>query len=229
MPPLNSPAGQKWFDAFLALHGPFDFIIFDNIQALLTGDMMTEEQWSKVLPWVRALTRRSIGQLWFHHTGHDETKGYGSKAREWQMDTVAIMEKVESEDDIAFTLKFTKARERTPDNRADFEPVTMSLRGDEWHHGKPTPIKKPVTGKNKVALDALKKALNAAGAIPPTCADIPDNTPTVRVDLWQRYAIQMGISEAEATKTKNQTFKRAVEALQGKNIIGRWNDECWIV
>ena len=41
-------------------------------------------------PAVGALAHaRSIGQMWFHHTGHDESKSYGSKAREWQMDTVA--------------------------------------------------------------------------------------------------------------------------------------------
>ena len=83
MPPLNTPQGQKWMDDFIEKHGPFDLIIFDNIQALLVGDMKDEEQWANILPWVRSLTRRSIGQMWFHHTGHDETKSYGSKAREW--------------------------------------------------------------------------------------------------------------------------------------------------
>ena len=106
-------------------------MIFDNIQALLVGDMKDEEQWSKVLPWVRSLTRRSIGQVWFHHTGHDESRSYGSKAREWQMDCVAIMEKVHDPDsDLAFSLKFTKARERTPESREDFEPIIMRLKGD---------------------------------------------------------------------------------------------------
>jgi hypothetical protein len=96
MPPLNTPHGQTWFDAFIEAHGPFDLIIFDNIQALLVGDMKDEEQWAKALPWVRSLTRRSIGQIWLHHTGHDESKSYGSKAREWQMDTVILMERADT-------------------------------------------------------------------------------------------------------------------------------------
>src|SRR5262249_24177794 len=29
MPPLNTPQGQAWLDAFIAKHGPFDLIIFD--------------------------------------------------------------------------------------------------------------------------------------------------------------------------------------------------------
>ena len=130
MPPLNTEAGQEWMDSFILRHGPFDLIIFDNIQALLVGDMKDEEQWAKVLPWVRSLTRRSIGQIWFHHTGHDETRSYGSKAREWQMDVVAIMERVDDTDaDLAFSLKFTKARERTPETKEDFEPIIMRLKG----------------------------------------------------------------------------------------------------
>ena len=88
-----------------------------------------------MLPWVRSLTKRQIGQLWFHHTGHDETRSYGSKAKEWQMDTVIVMEGTKAEDaDVAFTLKFTKARMRTPDNKADFEDVTLMLTGTTWDH-----------------------------------------------------------------------------------------------
>jgi RecA-family ATPase len=116
MPPLNSKEGQRWLDHKIAGIGPFDLVIFDNIQALLVGDMKEEEQWAKILDWVRDLTRRSIGQLWFHHTGHDETRSYGSKAREWQFDTVALMERVDTKEDLAFTLRFTKARGRTSEN-----------------------------------------------------------------------------------------------------------------
>ena len=133
MPPLNTKGGQKWVDRFIEEHGPFDFIFFDNIQALLAGNMKEEEQWAEMLPWVRSLTRRSIGQMWFHHTGHDESKGYGSKAREWQMDVVILMERVKLPGiDLAFSIKFTKSRGKTPDNRDDFEPVTMKLENDEW-------------------------------------------------------------------------------------------------
>jgi hypothetical protein len=80
---------------------------------------------------MRDLTRRSIGQCWIHHT-NDDGKSYGTKTREWQLDTVVAMRRVETDDDIAFTLDFTKARERAPHNRADFAPLTIVLRDDEW-------------------------------------------------------------------------------------------------
>ena len=40
--------------------------------------MVDEEAWAQALPWVKSLTKRGIGQLWVHHTGHDESKGYGT-------------------------------------------------------------------------------------------------------------------------------------------------------
>lgn len=130
LPPLNTEDGQVWLDTFISDHGPFALIVFDNIQSLLTGNMKDEELWATALPWVRSLTKRQMGQIWFHHTGHDETRSYGSKAKEWQMDTVIVMEGTKAEDaDVAFTLKFTKARMRTPDNKADFEDVTPDAYG----------------------------------------------------------------------------------------------------
>ncbi len=45
-----------------------------------------------------------------------------------------MMERVESDLDLAFSVKFTKARERAQNNREDFAPVAMRLRGDRWEH-----------------------------------------------------------------------------------------------
>jgi hypothetical protein len=43
------------------------------------------------------------------------------------------MEAIERpEVDIAFKCKFSKARERTPDNQADFDPAVITLAGDRW-------------------------------------------------------------------------------------------------
>ena len=159
MPPLNQPQGQRWMDAFIAKHGPFDLIVFDNIQALLVGEMKEEDSWGSVLPWVKSLTRRSIGQIWFHHTGHDEGQGYGTKTREWMMDVVALMKRVEDKAaDLAFTLEFAKARERDRDNRADFEPVTLRLVDDAWEAGD-APVKGGTKPNEQTMLGILADAM----------------------------------------------------------------------
>jgi len=85
---LNTAEGQLWISALIKKLGGIDLIIFDNIMSLIAGDMKDEEPWQQTLPWVRWLTRQAVGQIWIHHTGHDETRSYGTKTREWQMDTV---------------------------------------------------------------------------------------------------------------------------------------------
>jgi hypothetical protein len=126
MPPLNTPEGQAWMDTKIEETNP-DLIIFDNIQALVVGDHTKEESWAPVLPWVRSLTKRKRGQAWMHHNeGHSD----GTKTREWQLDACLLMERVA--DDLTFTIKFTKARGRRPENRADFEDTTIGLRNNKW-------------------------------------------------------------------------------------------------
>ncbi len=203
MPPLNTPNGQRWIDAFIKDHGPFDLIIFDNIQALLEGDMKDEEQWSSILPYVRSLTRRCIGQIWFHHTGHDESRSYGSKAREWQMDTVGLMERVAVPgSDIAFTLNFTKARERTPENRRDFDPVTMTLTGNEWSCDQTPPPKKDLGLNQRVMFGILADAMPTG----------------LLQDEWHNKAKETGIARQRMWEVKRD--------LKARKLIheysGRW-------
>src|SRR5215203_4362438 len=69
------------------------------------------------------------------HTGHDETKSYGSKTREWQMDTVIHLQPVKRDDtDISFSLEFRKARERAPQDRSDFADLHVALVDGRWEH-----------------------------------------------------------------------------------------------
>jgi hypothetical protein len=130
--PLNTTAGQAYIERLIAQIKP-DFIVFDAVMCLLTGDMKDGEAWAAVMPWVRSLTRRRIGQLWLHHTGHDESRSYGDKTKEWQLDTVMHMEAIERDDaDVSFALEFRKARERTPATRADFQRARIAIVGDQW-------------------------------------------------------------------------------------------------
>src|SRR5262249_31653068 len=119
MQPLNTRAGQQFIDSVIHDLGGIDFIAFDNVMALIAGDQKDEEGWRQTLPWVKSLPPRNIGQLWVHHTGHDETRSYGTKTREWHMDTTLHLDTVDRPDTdvISFQLTFRKARERTPATR----------------------------------------------------------------------------------------------------------------
>ena len=125
MPPLNTDAGRAWLWREIETVKP-DALFLDAIMCLLAGNMSEEESWAPVKDLVRQISSRRIAQVWLHHTGHDASKGYGTKTREWEMDTVIMLSKLESEDDApdaaAFRLEFTKARMKKPTNFAQFAP-----------------------------------------------------------------------------------------------------------
>jgi hypothetical protein len=67
----------------------------------MIGSMSEEESWAPVKNMSRQISARRIAQVWDHHTGHDTTKGFGTKTREWQMDVVIMLSKVDDENDSA--------------------------------------------------------------------------------------------------------------------------------
>jgi putative DNA primase/helicase len=122
MPPLNADAGRAWLLREIETVKP-DIIFFDAIMCLLTGSMAEEESWAPIKDLVRLLSARRIAQVWLHHTGHDATKGFGTKTREWEMDTVVMLSKLDDggeDPSAAFQLEFTKARMKAPGNYKQF-------------------------------------------------------------------------------------------------------------
>jgi hypothetical protein len=130
MPPLNTPEGEKWLWREIDLIKP-DLIVFDSIMCLLTGSMSEEESWAPVKALVRKISSRRIAQVWLHHTGHDNSKGFGTKTREWEMDTVVSLTKG-GEDDKSLSMEFKKARLRTPEMREQFEARKITCGPDGW-------------------------------------------------------------------------------------------------
>jgi len=229
MPPLNFPAGQAFIDAQIEAHGGFDFIFFDNIQALLVGDMREEEPWRAVLPWVRRLTNRGIGQVWGHHTGIDKTRSYGTSTREWQMDSVLLLGAVESGDaDLAFTVEFLKARERTPANRGEFAPMLVTLTGDIWTSEPSDRAGGAKRYARDYALGLLQDALVRWGEIPPACEFIPPATACVLEVLWRQRFADANISDASRNGLL-KAFRRAAQDLIERGLVRKHDPWVWIV
>ena len=138
-----------------------DAICFDNVMSLIAGSMKDEEAWMEVLPLIQTLVAFEIGQVWIHHTGHDTTKGYGTKTREWLLDTVILLQKIERPGtDVSFSLEFTKARERTPQTRHDFEEVTIALVNDEWITSAKTVKRAKVSAVGEKYFEAFCEAIS---------------------------------------------------------------------
>jgi hypothetical protein len=191
--PLNTSQGQDMIEAVIARIGKVELIIFDNIMSLVAGDMREEESWRQTIPFQLSLTKRKIGQLWLHHTGHDESRSYGTKTREWQMDTVLFGSTVERpEADVSMKIEFRKARERTPQTRADFADINVALVAGEWTYSNPdggTKSKPSPTGQK--FLDALMNAL--AGDDATTSVGIR----RVAIEAWKRECIALGLVDQD--------------------------------
>ena len=214
-----------------------DLIVFDNVQALTTGDMLDPVEWQKILGWMQKLTGQHIGQLWIHHTGHNEQQSYGTKTREWQLDTVALLERVElPAADIAFKIRFTKARERTPDNRADFDEAIITLADDTWSSERSTHVRTAKPTKPQAAdrvFELLAEAIAIDGEVVPSNRHVPPDARGVRLDTWRRYCEAGCISEGDPDPVKKaaadrKAFWRASNHLLAARRVGMWREWVWI-
>ena len=223
---LNTAEGQHFIEALIKRLGGVDFIIFDNIQSLLSGSMLEEEPWGETLPWIRALTGQRIGQLWIDHTGHNETRSYGTKTKEWQMDIVAILQRnKESAADIAFTIEFTKARERTPENRSDFAKVTITLDQDQWtvagvENAKPRKSLSPLARKFH---DALGDALAHCGKPRSESA----SRPSVTKLEWEAECVRLGLVDNDNPDSKRSLLSKYRRELLAANSVGCNGNYLW--
>jgi hypothetical protein len=228
MQPLNTPQGQRFIEKIIRKVGGVDFVVFDNIMSLIPGDMREGETWQQTLPWILSLTERSIGQLWIHHTGHDESHAYGAKEKEWQLDIVISLKRAaNSTDDIAVILDFPKAREREPDNRADFEPVKIRLAGDKWHGDRgvvaPRPVKKGPTPTEQKAFDVLLECIKAHG----TAKQIGDER-SVTTHQWQDALLEVGmLDHAKKWESERSRFANWKTNLIGKGLVAQVRDRVW--
>ncbi|THD53031.1 MAG: hypothetical protein E8A46_11695 [Bradyrhizobium sp.] len=224
--PLNTPEGQAWLIAFIKYLGGVDLVIFDNIMCLTVGDMKDPEAWQKTLPLALALTAGAVGQIWIHHTGHDETRSYGDKSREWQTDTVAHLDEAKRPDtDVSFSMSFKKARERKPTTRFDFQDVRIALVDDRWEHEvsetrRPTPIS-PQTTK---ALEALTNVV-ASGQV----VSLQGGRRAVKTADWKAECVLLGLIDTEANAHSARTlFAKFRRELVAANRIACEGEFSWL-
>jgi AAA domain len=130
MPPLNKPEGQTWLWHEIEAVKP-DVIMFDSMMCLLVGPLAEEETWQPCAPLIRQLSARRIAQVWLNHTGHDTTRSFGTKTKEWEFDLVSMLSKHET-DDTAVIHTFTKARLRTPHTAGLFKPQLLRRTEQGW-------------------------------------------------------------------------------------------------
>jgi hypothetical protein len=214
--PLNTEAGMTMMVQVIAKisqRADLDLIVFDNVMSLVRGSMKDEEAWQETLPFILTLTEHRIGQLWIHHTGHDTSKGYGTKTREWQLDTVMHLTEAKRPDtDVSFQISFPKARERTPDTRRDFEEVTIALVNDKWISSTATLAKTKIEPLAVKFLDALRDAVIGSDTQMYRC-------PAAPLDLWRAECVKHGLIDP---KTDAHNARSMFSKYKLKLIAANW-------
>jgi hypothetical protein len=80
----------------------------------------------------------------------------------------------------------------------------------------------------KLAINTLREAVDAVGAVPPESNHIPAATKAVTLDQWRDYARRRGLGGNNA-QSQRTAFRRATEYLAGSKLIGVWEPYAWPV
>jgi hypothetical protein len=231
MPPLNTPAGQVWLRREIEAIKP-DLILFDSIMCLLVGSMLEEATWAPMKPLVCELSARHIAQVWFNHA-NDLGKSFGDKTREWEMDTVAKLAKVDG-DETAIRLEFSKARLRTPKTAGQFSPLIIRPT-DDWSYeiAKGTGSGRKAGGDVEMVRDELVKVYDdLAGSEPKTLGldgrstVLKVSTAVIRDELKNRGFLDRDDNGAISRVSRNH-FSRAKKELLRRGTFAERKDQLW--
>jgi hypothetical protein len=224
MPPLNTEEGERWLENEIEAVKP-DAIYFDSVMSLTIGNMSDEESWSPLKPLIRRLSARRIAQIWLHHTGHDTSKGYGTKTREWELDTVLALTPA-GDDGATIQADFTKARLRNPNNRDQFKARNLTRSPDGWTAVDADISRKPGSRTTEAA-QVQKAILQAYDQLADGINLVPgfDNKPVrkvaadaVRDEVKSRGFLDAG-EKGALTSTARGIFRRAKSSLLSAELL----------
>jgi hypothetical protein len=229
MPPLNRPEGQKWLWREIEAVKP-DLIVFDSLMCLLVGPLSEEETWQPISPLIRQLSARRIAQLWLNHTGHDASRSFGTKTKEWEMDTVAMLSRKEGDEE-AILLEFKKARLRTPRTAGLFKPQLIQRREHGWtsQPANVTPKEGIIERKRIWLVDAYN---TLAGDVPLTQDHNGRPVRKVPIAAIRETMVKRGHLEKEDGKLpprERTNFQRAREGLIVSNQFAADEAHVWSI
>lgn len=167
-----------------------------------------------------------------HHTGKDEDRGArGSSALRAAVDTEInvtsdgeIICKKQRDMAIPEPLHFA-LRSIVLGSDEDGEPVTSAV---VEACEPPKKERKPLTGKNEVAIQALRDALQDHGEIK-TGNMFPDGRPVVPVDRWRDACDVHGLTSGATDAAARMAFKRAKDKLMDLNEVREFGGFVWRV
>lgn len=167
-----------------------------------------------------------------HHTGKDEDRGArGSSALRAAVDN-------EIQVTAEWEIISRKQRDQEPPEPLYFNLRSVTLGMDEDGDPvtsavvdvaePPKPERKPLSGKNEVAMQALYDALRDHGETRTGNLD-PANRKVVHVDKWREACLSKGLTDGVSDSSARVAFKRAKDKLMDLNEVRQQDDYVWRV
>jgi hypothetical protein len=141
------------------------------------------------------------------------------------MTSVIHLDKVEDpRTDVSFDLKFVKARERTPLNRSDFQPVKIALINDRWvcDAADERQVAPKENSPDDNALRVLRE-LHASDQAVETDGDWR----VIHTVVWRDTCKERGYFSGATDKAANAAFYRAKDRLVNTHNVGSRGDYVW--
>ena len=220
---------------------PLRLVVIDTLSRVLGGANENDSQDMGALIRNADRIREATGAhvMFVHHGGKDrDRKTRGHSSLYGALDTAIEVTACESSG--LRTAKVRKQKDGEDGHafnfRLEVETIAVAEAGDitscvvvpeDGHQAlEPQTSRKP-SGVNAIALDALRRAIQEHGHVPPSSPYIPSQTPAVSPSLWRRFFYQTrGDETPEANK---KAFKRAATDLQAKGFTGSWGEFVWAI
>ena len=213
---------------------PPTMIVIDTLaRSMGDGDENSAKDTGKVVgncDLIRKVTGAHV--MIVHHSGKDEDRGArGSSALRGAVDAQI---QVTSQGEIICN----KQRNMPRAEPLHFQLQTIALGTDEDGDtvtsaivipaDRPAPTKKPLSGKNEVAMQALDDALRDHGE--ERSGNLyPQGRKVVHVDHWKKACKEHGLTSGESESAARTAFNRAKVRLMDLNEVREWGDHVWRV
>jgi len=209
-------------------------VVLDTLNRSLRGSESSDEDMAayvRAADAIRDAFRCAV--IVVHHCGHDANRPRGHSALLGAVDAQISVTR-DGADNIVATVERMKDGPEGTTIVSRLEQVDLGLDedGDALtsciivpSEAGPEPPARPLTGINKIAFDALIRAVLDAGDQPPASNHIPPGMKAVSVELWREYFYNL--RPDEAAEAKKKSFQRARDNLQSRSIIGVWGQWVW--
>ena len=101
---------------------------------------------------------------------------------------------------MSFTLKFEKARERTPETRRDFENILIALLHDQWTYSTASGKPKEPSPLGKKFLDALQSAFDGGKKVQ------HQSWQAITADEWEAECAKRGLIDLDGKRNSARSL-----------------------